>query len=138
MTQKAIMPTEADAPWATGIDAITLFVEDLPAAREFYGRVFGLPAHFEDDNSAVFKFGPTLINLLMVEEAPELLAPARVATADAGSRIQFTIQVDDVDAMCGQLAERGVTLLNGPMDRPWGPRTASFQDPAGHIWEIAS
>ena len=97
-----------------------------------------MPAHFEDDNSAVFKFGPTLINLLMVEEAPELLAPARVATADAGSRIQLTIQVDDVDAMCGQLAERGVTLLNGPMDRPWGPRTASFQDPAGHIWEIAS
>jgi len=23
------------------------------------------------------------------------------------------------------------------MDRPWGIRTASFKDPAGHIWEIA-
>ncbi|MDQ3782600.1 MAG: VOC family protein, partial [Actinomycetota bacterium] len=28
-------------------------------------------------------------------------------------------------------------LLNGPVDRPWGVRTASFRDPAGHIWEIA-
>jgi uncharacterized glyoxalase superfamily protein PhnB len=45
--------------------------------------------------------------------------------------------VDDVDAMCAELAERGVKLLNGPMDRPWGVRTASFMDPAGHIWEIA-
>ena len=32
---------------------------------------------------------------------------------------------------------RGVELLNGPMDRPWGIRTAAFADPAGHIWEIA-
>jgi uncharacterized glyoxalase superfamily protein PhnB len=39
--------------------------------------------------------------------------------------------------MCAQLTARGVTLLNGPMDRPWGVRTASFSDPGGHIWEIA-
>ena len=51
--------------------------------------------------------------------------------------MQFTITVDDVDAMCAELAARGVKLLNGPMDRPWGIRTASFSDPGGHIWEIA-
>jgi len=28
---------------------------------------------------------------------------------------------------------RGVALLNGPMNRPWGVRTASFADPGGHI-----
>ena len=49
----------------------------------------------------------------------------------------FTLQVDAVDAKCAELTARGVTLLNGPMDRPWGIRTASFADPAGHIWEIA-
>lgn len=26
---------------------------------------------------------------------------------------------------------------HGPMDRPWGIRTASFIDPVGHIWEVA-
>jgi uncharacterized glyoxalase superfamily protein PhnB len=51
--------------------------------------------------------------------------------------MQFTLSVDDVDAMCAELASRGVTLLNGPLDRPWGIRTASFMDPGGHIWEIA-
>ncbi|WP_327708831.1 hypothetical protein OG912_08485 [Streptomyces sp. NBC_00464] len=35
------------------------------------------------------------------------------------------------------LADRGVTLLNGPVDRPWGIRTAGFRDPGGHIREIA-
>jgi catechol 2,3-dioxygenase-like lactoylglutathione lyase family enzyme len=123
--------------WAKDIFAITLFVEDLEAAREFYQKVFGLPVMFEDPNSAVFKFGNTLINLLKITEAGELIAPARVAGREGGSRSVFTIQVDDVDAMCAQLSARGVELLNGPMDRPWGVRTASFADPGGHIWEIA-
>ena len=60
-----------------------------------------------------------------------------VARREAGSRLQLTIKVDDVDALCAELATRGVELLNGPMDRPWGVRTASFSDPGGHIWEIA-
>jgi catechol 2,3-dioxygenase-like lactoylglutathione lyase family enzyme len=123
--------------WPKGIHAITLFVEDLAAAREFYQRAFGLPIHFEDDVSAVYSFGNVLINLLAASEAPELIAPAAVAGPEAGSRMQFTLEVDDVDAMCAALQSRGVQLLNGPMDRPWGIRTAAFADPAGHIWEIA-
>jgi len=60
-----------------------------------------------------------------------------VARREAGSRFVLTINVDDVDAMCAQLTGRGVELLNGPLDRPWGVRTASFTDPGGFIWEIA-
>jgi len=123
--------------WATGLFAITLFVEDLQAARQFYLRVFGLPVDYEDSNSAVFKFGNTLINLLKITEANELITPAKVAAREAGSRFVFTIMVDDVDVMCAELIARGVELLNGPMDRPWGIRTASFADPGGYIWEIA-
>lgn len=123
--------------WAKGISAITLFVEDLEAAKQFYMKVFGLSVVFEDDNSTVFKLGNMLVNLLKTSEAGELVEPARVASRDAGSRFVFTIDVDDVDAMCAEFAARGVELLNGPMDRPWGVRTASFMDPGGHIWEIA-
>jgi catechol 2,3-dioxygenase-like lactoylglutathione lyase family enzyme len=123
--------------WPKGIGAITLFVEDLEAAKRFYGEAFGLPIVFEDDNSAVFNFGNTIINLLKTSAARELIEPAAVASREAGARVQFTIEVDDVDAMCAELVTRGVQLLNGPMDRPWGIRTASFTDPGGHIWEIA-
>lgn len=123
--------------WPKGIHAITLFVEDLAAARAFYRDVFGLPVVFETDDSAVFRFGGTLVNLLQVTEAPGLIGPAAVAPKEAGCRFQFTIEVEDVDAMCAELKRRGVILLNGPMDRPWGIRTASFRDPGGHIWEIA-
>jgi catechol 2,3-dioxygenase-like lactoylglutathione lyase family enzyme len=123
--------------WPSGISAITLFVEDLAATKQFYRDVFGLPVHYEDEASAVFNFGNTLINLLNVSEATGLIAPAPVGGPDAGARYQFTITVDDVDATCAELAKRGVKLINGPMDRPWGIRTACFADPGGHIWEIA-
>ena len=127
----------AHAAWPGSIAAITLFVEDLAETKRFYSDVFQLPVSFEDDDSAVFKFGETLVNLLQSTEAHALVAPATVATADAGVRFQFTLGVDDVDAVCEELKARGVELLNGPMDRPWGIRTASFRDPGGHIWEIA-
>ena len=129
--------TTGSEGWPGGIGAITLFVEDLETAKGFYREVFGLPVVYEDESSAVFRFGETLINLLRASEAPSLVAPATVAPQEAGVRHQFTLGVDDVDQMCDELKSRGVGLLNGPMDRPWGIRTASFRDPGGHIWEIA-
>jgi catechol 2,3-dioxygenase-like lactoylglutathione lyase family enzyme len=124
-------------PWPKGISAITLFVEDLATTRQFYLDVFGLPIIFEDADPAVFKFGGTLVNLLETSEAAGLIGPAAVAPPGAGSRFQFTVDVDDVDGMCAELVRRGVELVNGPIDRPWGVRTACFKDPGGHIWEIA-
>ncbi len=126
--------------WSTtnkSIGAITLFVEDLDRAKAFYQDVFGLSMVFTDDNSAVFKLDNTIINLLRTTEAHGLIEPATVAGPEAGSRFQFSIWVDDVDAVCAGLAECGVTLINGPVSRPWGMRTAAFADPGGHIWEIA-
>jgi catechol 2,3-dioxygenase-like lactoylglutathione lyase family enzyme len=124
-------------PWPKRIGAVTLFVDDLEATKRFYQEVFGLPILFADDNSAVFDFGNTVINLLTSAAAPELIHPATVADRAAGSRLALTIDVDDVDTTCALLATGGVTLLNGPMNRPWGIRTASFVDPGGHVWEIA-
>ena len=130
--------TETEGAWPAGINTITLFTEDLAATKAFYERVFGLPIAFEDADSAVFRFGGMQVNLLDVRAAPELVEPAPVGGPDAGVRMQITINVDDVDATCAEMARRGVTLLNGPIDRPWGVRTATFKDPAGNVWEIAA
>jgi lactoylglutathione lyase len=85
-------------PWAKSIFAVTLLVEDLQSAKQFYLRVFDLPVDYEDENSAVFKFGSTLINLLKSSAGKDLITPLQIASSKAGSRIVFTIHVDDVDA----------------------------------------
>ncbi len=125
-------------PWPRKISAITLFTEDLDATKRFYAEVFGVRMVFEDDASAVFDFGNTIINLLSATAVPELIEPAAIGDPAGGPRFQITVDVDDVDAVCAELARRGVQLVNGPIDRPWGVRTACFRDPAGHLWEIAT
>jgi catechol 2,3-dioxygenase-like lactoylglutathione lyase family enzyme len=133
------MPARGEdmSEWPKNVGAISLFVEELPRSKQFYEDVFGLPAVYEDENSAVFRFGSTMVNLLDIGAAPTLIAPGVVAAREAGSRFQLTIFVDDADAVCAELTDRGVAFLNGPMDRDWGMRTAAFADPAGHTWEIA-
>jgi len=120
------------------VGAITLFVEDRLRSKAFYEKVFDLPALYADEDAAGFKFENLILNVLEVRAAHELIDPAAVAASETGSRFQLTIWVEDADAMCAELASRGVELLNGPMNRDWGVRTASFTDPDGHIWEIAA
>ena len=121
----------------TGIGAITLFVEDVPRSKAFYARAFDAAPILEDESSAAFRLDNAILNVLDRSEADELITPAAVGQGDAGSRFQLTIWVEDADTACSELGTRGVTLLNGPIDRPWGVRTAAFADPDGHIWEVA-
>lgn len=120
-----------------GVGAITMFVEDRARSKAFYEKVFDVPVLNEDEDSIAFKFENMFVNLLVSRAASDLIDPAPVATPEAGSRFQLTIWVDDTDAVCAELMSRGVELLNGPMNRDWGVRTASFTDPDGHIWEVA-
>jgi lactoylglutathione lyase len=120
------------------IGAITMFVEHPQRSKSFYESVFGVEAVHEDENAVAFKFDNLIVNLLAAPAAHELIEPSPVASQKSGARFQLTIWVDDTDAVVEELAARGVELLNGPVDREWGLRTAAFADPDGHIWEIAA
>jgi lactoylglutathione lyase len=119
------------------LEVITLFVEDLASAKAFYNDIFGLETIYQDDVSAVVKLQSLMINLLQISEAGDMMKPASVAGAGSGARPLMTIKVEDATAVCAELKQHSVALLNGPIDRPWGRRTASFADPAGNVWEIA-
>ncbi|MBB6633203.1 VOC family protein [Cohnella thailandensis] len=123
--------------WVNKITEITLFVEDLQRSKAFYQETFKLSIRYEDRSCAVFDYGNTCINLLDLSNAPELIEPAKVGRVGDGARFLFTIQVPDADRVCDELKARGVKLLNGPITRPWGRRTACFADPDGYLWEIA-
>ena len=125
-----------DTTWTNTITAVTLFVEDLEKrkrstagylnSRSFLrGHLRRLQIRFHHDQPAADRSGRRTGD------------SAQVASGQSGARAVYTLSVDDVDAKCAELQTKGVTLLNGPIDRPWGVRTASFKDPAGNIWEIA-
>jgi catechol 2,3-dioxygenase-like lactoylglutathione lyase family enzyme len=120
-----------------GLGALTLFVEDLVTVTAFYRDALSLEVVYQDEVSAVVDLVGTLINLLAVGAAAELVAPATASPVGPTAQMVLSLFVKDVDAVCAELRERGVALLNGPVDRPWGKRTAAFTDPAGTVWEIA-
>jgi len=114
------------------VGAMTLFVSDKDHAGEFYARVFAVPPLFEDETSVAFRFENVVVNLVV--EPEELIEPAPVGS---GTTAMYTLFVDDCDVAVELLRSRGVDFLNGPVDRPWGVRTAAFADPDGHAWELA-
>ena len=121
------------------IGAITLFVDDPQRSKEFYARVLDVDVAFEDENSVAFNLDNLILNLLERGTPVDgLLGPLPAAGAGAGASFQLTVWVQDADDVCADLAKRGVEIVNGPQNRPWGLRTANFLDPDGYLWEIAA
>jgi catechol 2,3-dioxygenase-like lactoylglutathione lyase family enzyme len=119
------------------LGVLTLFVDDPRRSQEFYGRVFEAEPVYEDDNSVVVAFDNLVVNLLKRGPAVDgLLGPTPAAAA--GASFLLTVEVEDVDAVCAELDRRGASVAYGPLDRPWGRRTASFADPDGFLWEVAA
>ena len=128
----------ATAETAGRVFAVTLFTDDLGEAKRFYQSAFAMPIVHEDPTSIAFAFPNIVVNLVAAAETPELIAPAPVGGPGTPARMMITLEVGDVDATCERLRANGVEFLNGPLNRPWGPRTATFADPSGHCWELSS
>jgi catechol 2,3-dioxygenase-like lactoylglutathione lyase family enzyme len=120
------------------LDVVVLFVADLERATAFYRDTLGLPQQSQDPGSSAFELDTTLLLLVSVADAQDLLSPEVVPLRrPAGATSQLVAFVEDVDAVYTDFAARGVTFIRPPIDRAWGLRTAHFTDPDGHIWEIA-
>ena len=123
------------AEWEKRISAITLIVGDLERSTSFYRATFGLSPLDEEDNLAILGFQDMYVALRR-DTAHQ--PPGRDVLALAQQGIgQFSIRVEDIDAVRAELDEHGVTLISGPADRYWGMRTLTFADPDGYIWQIA-
>jgi len=118
------------------VRAITLFVEDLARSKEFYERVFEVSGVVEADASTVIlEFDNLFLRLLTRTEAEkEMLGQVPLADLGSGVSFELAMPVTDVDARAAELAERGVSIAYGPIDRPWGVRHVAFRDPDGHLW----
>jgi catechol 2,3-dioxygenase-like lactoylglutathione lyase family enzyme len=123
------------ADWKRQIGAISLYYPDLDQARKFYADAFGLDARQLDEKTAMLQLEDTFV--FLCQSATAAAPPSEILEQGANGVGQFAIIVDDADAVCAEITGRGVQPLSGPADRDWGMRTATFADPAGHIWEIA-
>ncbi len=127
------------------ITIITLGVDDLHRALQFYRDGLGLPSQgivgteFEHGAVAFFELAGGL--KLALYPRGDIALDAKVP-ASGSSPTEFTIGHNvaskaDVDALMEQARSAGAVITDPAHDRFWGGYSGYFQDPDGHLWEIA-
>lgn len=116
------------------VDYVILYVRDLEVSIAFYRDIVGLPFRFQESGYAEFATEGCKFALYERARLPGLIG--REAT-EGGPSGEVAFLVDDVDSEAERLGRVGVTILSGPVDRPWGHRTLHFLDPDGQVVEFA-
>jgi len=107
------------------IAAVRLFVEDVPAARDFYAGLLGLRPVSLEPATLIFDAGP----LLLVEQAD---AEAR-AEGLVGRFAGVSLEVADITALHDRLNGAGCAIVGPPERQPWGGMLMHVKDPSGNI-----
>jgi PhnB protein len=83
---------------------------------------------------AMLRFGPAM--LMLDAEWPTL--PSRAPNPDGSSPVVIYLYVKDVDATVERALRLGGKLIVPLETHFWGDRIGWVQDPAGHVWTIAT
>jgi hypothetical protein len=127
------------------ISLITLGVDDLDKSVSFYRDGLGL----ETQGVVGTQFEHGAVAFFDLEAGLKLaLWPRKSLAHDAGlptgqpSATEFSIahnvaSKDEVDAVMEQARKSGATIVKPALDTFWGGYAGYFQDPDGHLWEVA-
>jgi uncharacterized protein len=124
---------------------VTLGVDDLERAVRFYRDGLGLPTpgivgqEFEHGAVAFFDLQPGL--KLAVYPRKSLAHDAGIAVSSP-SPTEFSLahnvsSREEVDAVMKQAKDAGAVIVKPARETFWGGYAGYFQDPDGHLWEVA-
>jgi uncharacterized glyoxalase superfamily protein PhnB len=127
------------------ITLLTLGVEDLEKSLEFYRDGLGLPTQgivgkeFEHGAVAFFDLHHGL--KLAIWPRDSIAHDANISKT-AHSATEFTIghnvsSKEEVDTVMEQARKAGAKIVKAAEDTFWGGYAGYFQDPDGHLWEVA-
>lgn len=127
------------------IKVLTLGVNDLDVSLAFYRDGLGLDTEgiigteFEDGAVVFFHMNDDMILALyprpaLAKDAKVPLSPPSPTDLSIGHTVPSR---EDVDAVMQQAEAAGARITDPAHDRFWGGYSGYFQDPDGHLWEIA-
>ncbi|WP_108258485.1 VOC family protein [Mangrovicoccus ximenensis] len=119
------------------VTLITLGVDDLARAKEFYAALGWTPAE-EQEGVAFYQMNGLALGLF---GRAALAADQGRPGADLGTGAMTLAQnfatESEVDAAWAQALEAGATPLKAPGKVFWGGYSGYYSDPDGHVWELA-
>jgi catechol 2,3-dioxygenase-like lactoylglutathione lyase family enzyme len=122
---------------------VIVYVEDPPAAREFYMAAFGLQGGFVAGSGtyAELDTGATKLAFAAYTLGEQNFAGGvRPAALDAAAppNLEIALVAEDVDERYAHALAAGCTSLAEPEDKPQGQRVAYVRDPFGTLVELAT
>ncbi|WP_013626830.1 VOC family protein [Rubinisphaera brasiliensis] len=119
------------------ISLITLGVKDLARSIQFY-EALELPRMESPPEVAFFTLNGTWLGLFGWDA---LAKDAHVSAEGSGFRgcsLAHNLESEaEVDALMQQAVAAGATMVKEPQKVFWGGYSGYFQDPDGHLWELA-
>jgi uncharacterized glyoxalase superfamily protein PhnB len=129
-----------DSPMLLGW--VIVYVDDPPAARDFYMRAFGLQGGFVAGSNTYAELDTGATKLAFAaytlgdENFPGGVRPA--AREGQPANVELALVADDVDGAYQRALQAGCTSLAEPKDKPQGQRVAWVRDPFGTLLELAT
>ena len=116
-----------------GLTTVTFFADDMPAARDWYVKLFGIPPYFVREAGGELAYLEWRLGDFQHEFGllNSRFAPHPAVGAPAGAVVYWA--VDDVANAYRRLLESGATAHDEPTERGPGFVTASVTDPFGNI-----
>lgn len=117
---------------------VGLAVEDLERSLKFYRDGLGWTPGFESEGIAFFQMNGLLFSVVqkkILEDDFEGKIQMGGKSVTLAHNVSSKADVDDVLEKVKKL--EGSSHLQGPVDRTWGGYSGYFEDPDGHLWEIA-
>lgn len=110
-----------------------LVYRDVRAAVAFLISAFGFVerTRIGEDHRSQMAFG---------DDGAVIVADAdgdRRPPLEGGYSHLLRLRVDDVDAAFARAREEGAVVLAAPVDREYGERDCTLEDPGGHRWQLA-
>ena len=127
------------------ITMITLGVDDLERALRFYRDGLGFPTkgivgkQFEHGAVVFFDLQPGLKLAIWPRTslAHDTGLPQTAASPTEFSLAHNVNSRSDVNAVMERARAAGAVIVKPAQDTFWGGYTGYFQDPDGHLWEVA-
>jgi len=120
------------------IAMITLAVDDLPRALAFYRDGLGWTPAFETDDIVFFQMNGVVFSLFRKEAFENEVGSGITMGGKSIGLAHNVASKGDVDAVFDNIRTLpGGRIVHDPTDRFWGGYSGYFEDPDGHIWEVA-
>ena len=118
---------------------IELFVQDVSAAADFYGRVLGFEiGPRQADGYTPMQYGSVRLSLNRHDGLPADHPVYATPDERLGRGVEFVLEVDNLNALYERVQSQGWPLSNPLTTQPWGLTDFRIADPDGYYWRITT